>query len=374
MKFKTETKEILKVIIFIAILYLLIINFGNVINIIKFLFNIFSPFIIGACLAFIINIPMRNIEKFLCKFKKNHEGNGLTRALGILGALIFLGGILVGVSFVVIPQLIDSIELLIDKMPTIIDHVEKFTVDLFNRFPDIQNRVSELFVNDNMNDYISKFLNYTINGVGSIITVIISGAANTVIAIIFAIYLLCQKEYLSKAFKKIIYAYFKKPNADKIKEVAKLSNKTFANFISGQCVDAIILGLILFIALTIFRIPYAPLIAVLTCITALIPIFGAFISMAVGAIIIAIESPFQVILFFLIFIIIQQIEGNFIYPKVVGKSVSLPAMWTLLSITIGGSLLGLVGMLLALPITSIIYQLFVLKTNKLLKLKDISIK
>jgi len=182
--------------------------------------------------------------------------------------------------------------------------------------------------------------------------------------------MLSQKEQLQESLKKMIYAYAKREkDADKIMEVGKLSNNVFSKFISGQCVEAVILGCIFFVVLSIFKFPYALIISVLTAITALIPIFGAMIAMVIGAILIAITNPFQAFIFVLVFLVVQQIEGNFIYPKVVGKSVGLSPLWTLLAITVGGGLFGIVGMLVGLPIASIVYSLVTNDTNKRLNKK-----
>jgi len=176
--------------------------------------------------------------------------------------------------------------------------------------------------------------------------------------------MLSQKEYLINSLKKLLKAYVKKDYIEKILNIGSVANNTFTKFISGQCVEAVILGCIFFIVLTIFDFPYALIISVLTSITALIPIFGALIAMVVGAILIGITSPIDALIFVIIFLIIQQIEGNFIYPKVVGKSVGLSPIWTLLAVTVGGGLFGIIGMIIGLPIASILYSLIIKDANK----------
>lgn len=190
---------------------------------------------------------------------------------------------------------------------------------------------------------------------------------------VFAIYILSQKEYLQRGIKKLMYAYMKNDHVKKITEIGSLTNQTFSNFISGQCVEAVILGIIFFVVLTLLHFPYALIISVLTSITALIPMFGAMIAMFVGALLIAVTNPLQAILFIVVFQIIQQIENNFIYPKVVGKSVGLASIWTLMTVILGGSLMGISGMIIGLPVASILYAILRNETNEQLKKKNIKI-
>ena len=191
----------------------------------------------------------------------------------------------------------------------------------------------------------------------SFITSFISSLVTLFTALVFSCYMLSQKEYLIYGLKKVLNAYFSKSKSDKILGICTLSNNTFSKFVSGQCLEALILGVIFFVVLSIFRFPYALLISLLTSITALIPIFGALIAMVIGAILIATINPLQALLFIVLFLIIQQIEGNVIYPKVVGKSVGLSPIWTLLAVTVGGNLFGILGMLIGLPLASIVYAL-----------------
>jgi predicted PurR-regulated permease PerM len=220
---------------------------------------------------------------------------------------------------------------------------------------------------------ISNILNYIINGAADFIGSIISSFVTIFTSIIFSIYILGQKEYLIRGTKKVMYVIMNKEQANKLINIGSIANTTFSKFVSGQLVDAIILGLIIFITSLIFRFPYALIIAVLTTITALIPIFGALIAMVLGALLIAITNPVQALIFIIVFLVIQQIEGNFIYPKIVGKSVGLSPMWTLLAITVGGNLFGIPGMLIGLPLASIAYALVKEIVNNKLKDKKIEI-
>ena len=378
MKIKKEVSDLRKwiiLILFTVISFWVVNNFDIIINFINKLFNVFFPFILGGVIAYILNIPMTKIERKLKKVIKKDNKEGLIRTLAIVLSLLLFIIIIAFIAFLLVPELIENIENLIKNIPGVIDKIETWLVNILDKYPDIQKQITEAFSNSehNVSSIVSNILNYLLSGAIGFISNLVSGFVTFFTAVIFSIYMLSQKEYLIKCFKKLIYGYLKEDKANKVMEIGTLTNKTFSNFISGQCVEAIILGVIIFIALTIFRFPYALIISVLTAVTALIPIFGAIIAMVIGAILIGINNPIQAILFIVVFQVIQQIEGNFIYPKVVGKSIGLSPMWTLLAITAGGSLFGIVGMLVGLPLASVIYALIKESVNNRLKMKKIKI-
>ena len=335
---------------------------------------IFLPFILGGVIAFILNIPTTKIESYLLKTKKKKTDIGIIRTVSIILSLLLFLSIILFVAFLLIPELVENIESLTKSIPSLITTVEEGTLELLAKYPDIQLQIKDIFSQTgNIKDIISNILNYIINGAVGLISSLVSGFVTFFTAIIFSVYMLSQKEYLVRGTKKIIYATLPQSKADKLTKIGVLANQTFSKFISGQCVEAIILGLIIFIVCLIFRFPYALLIAVLTAITALIPIFGALIAMIIGVVLIGINSPIQAIIFMLVFQVVQQLEGNFIYPKVVGASVGLSPMWTLLAITVGGNIMGIPGMLIGLPIASIAYALIKETINYKLKEKQIQI-
>lgn len=330
-------------------------------------YKVFFPFILGFILAYILNIPTMKMEKLLKKAipdKYENKYQGLIRTFSILLSLLLLILVVVVIAFLLIPELIENIELLMKNIPGIIDKTEVFVLDLVDKYPELQVQIEKAFSNGGtITKFLSSILNSAINGVINFVSHLFSGVVNIFTALIFAIYMLAQKEYLISNIKKMVHAFFDKDKAKKIMDVSKLTNKTFSKFISGQCVEAVILGTIIFIVCLIGGFPYALLIGVLTAVTALIPIFGAFIAFAVGALLIAISNPVQAIIFAAIFLIVQQIEGNFIYPKVVGKSVGLSPLFTLLAITVGGNLFGVAGMLIGLPLASVVYTLIKERVN-----------
>jgi predicted PurR-regulated permease PerM len=191
----------------------------------------------------------------------------------------------------------------------------------------------------------------------SVITSVSGGLFTTLITLVACIYILLSKKQLERQASGLLYAYVKKDMADKVSHFFKMLSRTFKKFLSSQCIDALILGILLLIALKIFRIPYAEIISVMTVILALIPYFGAFISCGVGAVLIALDNPKTALIFVVIFLVIQQIEGNLIYPRIVGTSVGLPPLWTLLAVYVGGELFGIVGMILFIPVVSVAYTL-----------------
>lgn len=336
------------------------------------IYTVFSPFILGFVLAYILNIPTMKMEKLLkaaIPDKYEDDYKGLIRVVSIILSLLLLIGIFVIIAFLLIPELIENIELLMKNIPGLIDKIEVFAIDLLDKYPEVQLEIKNAFSQTgNVTKIVSSVLNYMLNGAIGFVSDIVSGFVTIFTGLIFAIYMLAQKESLIDKIKKMVMAYLDKKKYKKLFEIGRLANKTFTSFISGQCVEAVILGVIIFVVSLLCGFPYALLIAVLTAITALIPIFGAFIALGVGALLIAITNPIQAVIFIGVFLVIQQIEGNFIYPKVVGKSVGLSPLFTLLAITVGGNMFGVVGMLVGLPLASVVYAL--IKESVSDKLRD----
>ncbi|MBQ8682062.1 MAG: AI-2E family transporter [Bacilli bacterium] len=362
---KDDMKQWITLIVVAVLAYWIINNFTLIGNFFSKIINVLSPFLLGIVIAFILNIPMTKIEKSLNKMLKKKKAP--VRIISIIVSLVIFILIIAFVLFLLIPEVIASIENLIATAPDLINNLENWVIDLLDKYPDLQTEVQKMFATNSTDNIIPEILNHIVNGVITFISDLVSGVINLFTAVVFSIYILSQKEYLIGGTKKIIKAYLKPKVATRLIEIGKLTNQTFTKFISGQCVEAVILGSIFFVVLSLFRFPYALIISVLTTITALIPIFGAMIAMCIGAILIAIESPLQALIFIVVFQVIQQIEGNFIYPRVVGKSVGLSPMWTLFAISVGGSLCGILGMLTALPLASIAYALLKDSVAKRLK-------
>lgn len=372
MKRKENFKDLIIVALIIAIIYWGVNNWHIIGDILTNILMVLWPFILGGIIAFILNIPMTKIENWLKKRIKTKNSKVPIRIIAITLSLLVLVAIIVVVTFLLIPELIGNIKLLINNIPYVISDVQNWILDLLNKYPDIQLQIEDMLkTTGNFNNVATEVLNYIINQAITFVGSLVSGVVTFFTALIFAIYMLSQKEYLLTGIDKLMHAYMKEEHVKRFTEIANLTNKTFNSFICGQCVEALILGIIIFIASLLCGFPYKLIIAVLTSITALIPFFGAFISMVVGAILIATTSPMQALLFIIVFLVVQQIEGNFIYPKVVGKSVGLSPMWTLMAITIGGSLFGIIGMLIGLPLASILFAILKNDVNNRTKKKKI---
>ena len=377
MKLSESFNEMKKWIILVLVGVLAFWGLNNIESIFKMLGNIymvFSPFILGAAIAYVLNIPMTKVEYLLKKAipdKYEDKYKGLIRAVSIVLSLLLLLCIVGFIAFLLIPELIENIESLMNSVPTLVESGKDFVIDLLDKYPDIQKEIEVVFAESgNVSGIVSSILTYIVNGIVGFVSGMVDGFVYIFTGLIFAIYMLGQKEKLVDGMTRLVYGFAEKRKANKIMKVASLTNKTFSKFISGQCVEAVILGTIIFVVCLLCGFPYALLIGVLTAVTALIPIFGALIACVVGAVLIAITNPIQALIFVLVFVIIQQIEGNVIYPKVVGKSVGLSPIWTLLAVTVGGNLFGIPGMLIGLPLASVVYALIKKDiNNKIVKIK-----
>lgn len=363
---KENIKKIRSLIVFTIVVLIALWNYMLVFRALRFLLDIIFPFLLGGAVAFILNVPMHFLEKKIFrkgKRKDNRFLDKISRPFSLVLTILLVLGAVSLVIFVVVPQLGGTFASLGKNIQAFVPKVQHAVVALFRDNPQVTEAINQ--VNVNWEKVLNGVVEFLKNGAGSVLgsTVavaqsIVSGMATTVIGFVFACYVLLQKERLSIQAHKILYAYMKKEHVEKILSVCTLTYKTFSNFLTGQCVEAVILGTMFFITMTIFRLPYALLVGVLIAFTALIPIFGAFIGCAVGAFLILMANPMKALIFVILFLLLQQIEGNLIYPRVVGSSVGLPSIWVLAAVSIGGSLMGIIGMLVFIPIVSVIYALF----------------
>ena len=333
----------------------------------KALTGMIAPFAIGAVLAFILNVPMRGIERGLKLIRKP----GLRRILAVLLTFIFLLLVLTGVVCLLVPQITETIESLIPKLVTFFQGIDRGVRDFFTDNPEIWNFVAantdiETFdwaaidwpalvqkVMNMLSSSVTVIANSAFSAVGSITGAIV----NAVIGLVFAVYCLSRKEILARQGRRMVYAVLPERFCDELIRILRLTNSTFSNFISGQCLEACILGCLFAVAMLIFRMPYVSLVSVIIAVTALVPVVGAFVGCALGAFFILVDSPLQALTFVAMFLVIQQLENNLIYPRVVGTSIGLPGMWVLVAVTVGGGLMGVGGMLLMIPLASVLYTL-----------------
>jgi len=379
---KNNIRKILMIIVVTLLIYFGLLNFGVVRQYLGLVFTILTPFIIGGCVAFILNVPMRWIEKILTKLlakrKKARKpaSMGFLRIVSLLLTLVIFFGVIVSVVFLVAPEVGRSINMIIDKYPAFAVRAEKTVNDLNTKYPAIKEYINTN--NINWNNIGQSVLNFAKTAGGSVLTSTIGVATsifgvlfNSIIAFVFAINILLQKDKLALQARKIVFAFLPEAAAEKTLYVCSLSSKTFAHFLSGQGRESLILGTMFLITMNIFQFPYALLISILIAILSLIPMFGAFIGCCFGVFFILIVDPVMAVWFVVLFVILQQIEGNLIYPKVVGGSIGLPSIWVLVAVTVGGSTYGVIGMLVFIPMASVLYVLFREVVTKRLKKKEI---
>ena len=332
--------------------------------------GLLAPFAVGAGLAFVFNVPMRFIEKYL-----DIERPGLRRAVAIVFTLIAMALVVTLVFNLLIPQLRTTVQSLLDRLPAFFGTLQTYAISFLNANP----RIMDLFYGNTQEiggfDFAellhvdwSSLIKNVLSVAGNSVSTIVSGAfsaigsassfiVNAVISIVFSLYCLSSKENLARQFRHLVYAFFPEHFADETIRIMRLTNTTFSNFISGQCLEAVILGGMFALAMLIFKMPYVALVSVIIAVTALVPLVGAFVGCFLGAFFILVDNPMQAVWFVVMFLVLQQIEGNLIYPKVVGTSIGLPGMWVLLAVTVGGELMGIGGMFIMIPVASVLYTL-----------------
>lgn len=326
------------------------------------LVDVLSPFVLGAAIAFIMNVPMRAIERQLTFVHKD----GLRRTLAIILTFVMIVLVIAGVILLLIPQITETIQALIPKLMEFFLRVESHLLDFLNENPQLLEWVSNTtgLQSFDWSGLIQKAVTMLKNSVSLIATGafsavggVTSALVDIVIGLVFSLYCLARKEILARQGRRILYAFLPEHFCDESIRVMRLTNSTFSNFISGQCLEALILGCLFAVAMAILKLPFIPLISVLIAVTALVPIVGAFVGCILGTFFILVNDPLQALIFVAMFLVLQQIEGNLIYPKVVGTSIGLPGMWVLVAVTIGGDLMGIAGMLIMIPISSVLYTL-----------------
>ena len=338
--------------------------------------NLFAPFVAGAGIAFVFNVPMRAIERQLDGIRKP----GIRRGLAILLTIAALVLVIMFVVELLVPQIRLTAASLSERIPAFIEKTAAQLMVLMEEYPSAKEWIQDFLDLESLDwnqilknvltflgDKASTMMGGAVNVIGSVT----NGIVNTVIGIAFAMYCLARKEILARQGRRLMYSLIPEKAADEIVRILRLTNATFSNFISGQCLEACILGCMFALSMLICRMPYAPLISLVIAVTALIPIFGSFLGCAVGVLLILTVNPGQALWFIVLFLCLQQIGGNFIYPRVVGNSVGLPAIWVLAAVTLGGRMFGVLGMLVMIPACSVAYALLRQGTERRLRRKRI---
>ncbi len=371
-----ETSKFFRLLLFAAAVILIFALFTNIRSVGAFIvkaIKVFSPLLIGILMALILYKPMMGIRRAFLFLKKKLKLNKILsdKLIDVFSLIITLLLAVLLLYFIgnsVIPQIMVSFKSIFSSIdeyyPTALNYLREMGIDTaeIERFiTDLDlSRVWETLSSNAPTIFNTAF--GAVNGLFAVITTVFS-------SVIFSIYCLSNRNTLKRQTNKLLFAYFRPEVASKIKNFGKLVMGTFLNFFAGQCVEAVILGTIFFIAMSIFGFPFATVISVLIAVTALVPYVGAFIGCAVGAVLISMQDPMKALLFIVMFLIIQQLENNLIYPRVVGTSVNLPAIWTFAAVVVGGALFGVVGMMLFIPLTSIIYALLRADVNSRAKRK-----
>lgn len=359
---KKSGRRIFIAMICIFFAYVYLHETARVKSVFGFVIGLFSPFLVGAALAFVLNVPMRFIERKL-SFIKNEKTLRVTSILMTLLSVVLL---ITAVMLLLVPQVKEAMRVFSFQLPGFFDKVNKKLLEWIEKNPQIKDILPIVgedgtidwmsLVDTVMNAFETSISGILSNAIG-LISDLISFIYNGVFSVIFAFYCLARKETLARQGRKLLYSIVAEKKADETVRVLRMSNSVFSNFITGQCLDAVILGIMCAIVMAILRMPYIPLICVIIVVTALVPVLGALIGCAIGAFLIFVSSPMQALIFIVMFIVVQQIDNNIVYPRVVGTSIGLPGMWVLLAVLVGEGLMGVAGMLTMVPFASVLYAL-----------------
>lgn len=362
-------RPIIGYILLIAALILGIQNITVVVTVLQTVAGVLQPLILGAVIAYILNILMKKLEKIYFPKSKNRLINKTKRMVCIILSLLLVIGILGLVMGLVLPELVGAFAVIAESVPVYYEKLVAWLMTYSDKFPVIEEYINGLQLD--WSQITKNLVMYATSGVGgifnsaiSVVSVVVGGIVNFVIALIFAIYLLAGKEKLSAQLKRVLEAYLSEKKRAQLAQMVAVADNTFSSFIVGQCTEAVILGSLCTIGMWILRFPYAPMTGAFIGVTALIPVAGAYLGAGVGAFMIMTVDPMKALLFLIFIVCLQQLEGNLIYPKVVGSSVGLPALWVLAAVTVGGGINGIFGMLLGVPIAATLYKLIGMDVRK----------
>ncbi|MGN0661920.1 MAG: AI-2E family transporter [Faecalibacterium sp.] len=356
-----QMKQLMGLMLFAAALILALRYSEVLLGALGVALDILRPFLLGGAIAFVLNLPMRAIEEKLLRRWHSRAKRPVSLVLSILLVLL----VLALVVLMVVPQVGAAAARVAQRVPDQLQKLALWLEGLSVQYPQLNSQAELLAqLEANWQVIVQKAAEALRSGMGSVVSTtigvaggVISGVADAAIGLVFSFYVLAQKEKLGDQGRRILTAYLPRRAAEQVLHVCALLHKNFSSFVTGQCLEAVILGSMFVVSMGLLRMPYAVMVGVLIAFTALIPIVGAFIGCFVGAFLILLEDPMQAVAFVVLFLVLQQIEGNLIYPRVVGSSVGLPSIWVLAAVTIGGSLFGIVGMLVFIPLLSTVYAL-----------------
>lgn len=357
---KLEWKTVIKIVIGVIAVYLAVHYWPNISGVIGTVLSAATPIGVGGLLAYPLNILMSFYERHFFPRSDKPVVVKSRKAVSLVGAVITILGIISLVIGLIAPQLVACIQMLVNEIPGAMD----FAIGKLKENEFISKNLINSLSSVDWKDRITDILQTVTSGIGDVagvamsaVTSVFSVVSNIVLGIIFALYILIDKKRLGRQFGKVTQKYIPDRILKKITHVISVLDDCFHRFIVGQCTEAVILGVLCIIGMAILQIPYALMIGTLMGFTALIPIVGGLIGAGVGAFLILMESPVKALIFIIFVIILQQVEGNVIYPKVVGSSIGLPGLWVLAAVTVGGGVFGIFGMLVGVPIVATLYRL-----------------
>ncbi len=373
---KKNIKKILFIASFCIVLFLALSNISVVFSAAKHIGSFFTPFFVGGFIALISNVLLVPVEHLIFAKSKSKIAQRIRRPVSLILSSLIVVLFIVLLIFIVAPEIKKTVELIIENFPSWWDTVYASVISFLDKYNISAQTLREINidwskVSSHLESFIKEGSSNILNTTVNITTSIFTSVFNFVMGIIFSYYVLSQKEKLAVQVKKILYAVFPEEKVESILEVGEVSLRVFSNFIRGQITEAFILGILCCIGMLIFRLPYAFMISVLIGVTALIPVFGAFIGIGVGALLIVMVDPVKAFWFIVFILVLQQIEGNLIYPKVVGSSVGLPGIWVLVTATVGASAGGILGLLIGIPISAATYCLIARYVSRRLEAKGI---
>lgn len=355
-------KKIVKYIVLIAVMVLAVLRFDTLLGFAGKLWSIATPLVLGAVMAYVLNIIMKKLEQFFFPKSKKRIVTAIRRPVCIVLSILLIVLVIFLIIRLVVPELVETIRLIGKWIPLGLQKGQEFLLENSDQIPELEKWIASFEFD--WESTVQKAIQYLTTGVGgllgstlTLVGTIGGGVTNFVIGLIFAIYILASKEKLQNQIARTAKAYSKPELLKKTEKILKVADETFSSFIVGQCTEAVILGVLCIIGMKLFGFPYAPMVGTFIGATALIPVVGAYIGGAVGFIMILTVSPVKAAFFLLFLVVLQQLEGNIIYPRVVGSSIGLPGMWVLASVTVGAGLGGIIGMLLGVPLAATAYKL-----------------
>ncbi|MCB7428642.1 AI-2E family transporter [Erysipelatoclostridium ramosum] len=364
---KIDYKKILEIVLIGIGCYWALNNFQIILDIFNSILAVIMPFLLGIMIAFILNVLMIRIEKILSRFILDKKYTSFKRVISIIVSLLIVIGVIGIIITLIIPELTNAIKVIVKFFPETFEQLQVWINQNGNSFPQLETWINSVDLNSIASELSGLFkigLTGMLGSTVDVISMFFTSILNLVVGIVFALYILMSKETLKRQSHKLIDAYIPKRISVKLLEVGTLARTTFSNFVIGQTVEAFILGTLCAVGMAVLNLPYAPMVGSLVGITAFVPIVGAFIGGGIGAFMILTVDPMQALIFIIFLVVLQQLEGDLIYPRVVGSSVGLPSIWVLFAVTVGGGLWGITGMLFSVPVLSVVYALIKGHVNK----------